>query len=144
MPTVARLVDVGAATSQTAHEIRRLLEELAPYVLMTRDERDFVHNDLHEMNVMCTRAGGLLALLDWGDAGWGDPAVDFVGVPLQMMAAAFEGYGVMNRMRLGSCPEARIVWAKLHDAMDDAINQPGKAIPLSTFRRYLDHQVTPS
>jgi aminoglycoside phosphotransferase (APT) family kinase protein len=140
MPTVARLVDVGAATSGVAHEVRRLIDDLGPHVSVTRGERYFVHNDLHEMNVMCTRAGGLLALIDWGDAGWGDPALDFVGAPLQMTTAVFEGYGLMNRVRLGSCPEARIVWAKLHEAMDAAINQPGKPIPVSTFRRYLDHQ----
>jgi hypothetical protein len=57
-----------------------------------------------------------------------------------MMSAAFEGYGHANRERLGLCPEARIIWAKLHDAMDDAIDQPGIAIPLSLFRRFLDHR----
>jgi aminoglycoside phosphotransferase (APT) family kinase protein len=28
------------------------------------------------MNLMCARDGILLALIDWGDAGWGDPALE--------------------------------------------------------------------
>ena len=47
------------------------------------------------------------------------------------------GYGAVNRMKLGSLPEARILWAKLHNAMDDAIDDPGKPIPLALFRRFL-------
>ena len=137
-PTVARLFDVGAASRAFAREISRFLDELAPHVSTADHERCFVHNDLHDMNVMCTRAGALLALIDWGDAGWGDPALDFVAVPLDMMSAAFEGYGVTNRVRLGAFPEARIVWSKLHDAMDDAIGQPDRAIPLTLLRQFLD------
>jgi aminoglycoside phosphotransferase (APT) family kinase protein len=53
--------------------------------------RHFLHADLHEMNIMSTPAGTLLALIAWGDAGWGDPALDFPAVPLRMMSAAFEG-----------------------------------------------------
>jgi aminoglycoside phosphotransferase (APT) family kinase protein len=139
-PTVARLVEAGAASPELAREIARFLDELAPYMSVANHERCFVHNDLHEMNVMCTPAGALLALIDWGDAGWGDPVLDFVGTPLPMMSAAFDGYGRANRQRLGSCPEARIVWAKLHEAMDDAIDHPGTAIPLTAFRSFLEHR----
>ena len=139
-PTVARLVDAGAASRQLAPEISRLLDELTPYMSGADHERCFVHNDLHEMNVMCTPAGALLALIDWGDAGWGDPALDLVAAPLAMMPAAIDGYGRANRHRLGSCPEARIIWAKLHRAMDHAIDRPGTAIPLTSFRRFLDHR----
>ena len=139
-PTVARLVDTGAASPELAREIVRFVDELTPYLSVAEHERCFVHNDLHEMNVMCTPAGALLALIDWGDAGWGDPALDFVAAPLAMMSAAFDGYGRANRPRLGSFPEARVIWAKLHDAMDDVIEQPGTGIPLTLFRRFLDHR----
>ena len=137
-PTVARLVDVGAASRELAREVSRFIDELAPHVSTANDEPCFVHNDLHDMNVMCTPVGAFLALIDWGDAGWGDPALDFVAVPLDMMPAAFDGYGFTNRGRLGVFPEARIVWTKLHAAMDDAIDRPGRAIPLTVLRRFLD------
>ena len=36
----------------------------------------FLHNDLHAGNLMLTTEGAVTALIDWGDAGWGDPALD--------------------------------------------------------------------
>ena len=137
-PTIARLVDSGVAGLDAARKIEEFLDQLAPHVSAVGHERCFVHNDVHEMNVMCTRGGDLLAIIDWGDAGWGDPVLDFVAVPLEMMYAAFDGYGAANRMRLGAFPEARIIWTKVHDAMDDALDEPGTPIPLTLFRTFLD------
>jgi len=139
-PTIARFIDAGAANQKSAREISRFLDELAPHVSSAEHERCFLHNDLHDMNVMCTQTGSLLAVIDWGDAGWGDPALDFVGVPLDMMSAAFAGYGFTNRARLGVFPDARIVWTKLHEALDAAISQPGRPVPLTSFRRFLDNR----
>ena len=138
-PTVARLVDSRAASPSLAREIEGLLDRLAPHVMASGHERCFVHNDLHAMNVMCQPGGELSALIDWGDAGWGDPVLDFAAVPLEMMSAALEGYGTANLGRLGAFPEARIIWSKLHDAMDDAIDEPGRPIPLPLFHRFLDN-----
>ncbi|GGN38291.1 hypothetical protein GCM10010842_21020 [Deinococcus daejeonensis] len=36
----------------------------------------FLHNDLHAGNLMVIGDGAVSALIDWGDAGWGDPALD--------------------------------------------------------------------
>jgi aminoglycoside phosphotransferase (APT) family kinase protein len=138
LPTLKRLVESGAATSSDASDIERLLHELAPHVAAGNGVRRFVHNDLHEMNVMCTPDGRLLALIDWGDAGWGDPALDFSAVPLDVMHAALDGYGSAARAALGAFPEARIVWSRLHDAMQDAIDGDTRSIPVDAFRRFLD------
>ena len=67
--TVARLIDVGAANREFAREISRFLDELAPHVVTADHERCFVHNDLHDMNVMCTPTGALLAVIDWETPG---------------------------------------------------------------------------
>jgi len=32
----------------------------------------FLHSDVKDMNIICTRGEELLALNDWGDAGWGE------------------------------------------------------------------------
>jgi aminoglycoside phosphotransferase (APT) family kinase protein len=136
-PTVARLVDAGRVSAKDAADIEHVLLELAPFVFDADQSRCFVHNDLHEMNVMCTSAGGLLAIIDWGDAGWGDPALDFAAIPLDAIPAALEGYGPDGRARLGLAYKARIVWTKLHDAMDDALEQPGRSIPLRRLRDFL-------
>jgi aminoglycoside phosphotransferase (APT) family kinase protein len=137
-PIIAQLVDAGLVDRQCAREIENLLDELEPYVSAASYEPCFVHNDLHEMNVMCTPAGHLLAILDWGDAGWGDPTLDFAAVPLDMIRAVLRGYGAESLTRLGACFEARIIWSKLHGAMEDAIDTPGTPIPLAVFRKFLE------
>jgi len=48
-----------------ARKIEEFLDQLAPHVSAVGHERCFVHNDVHDMNVMCTRAGDLLAPIDW-------------------------------------------------------------------------------
>lgn len=51
----------------------------------------FLHGDAHARNVLA-RDGRLAALIDWGDAGWGDPALDFEPMPLRFLRSALEGY----------------------------------------------------
>jgi hypothetical protein len=85
---------------------------------------------------MCGRKGGLLALIDWGDAGWGDPTLDFAAVPLDSISAVLEGYD--RTERLGDYPEARFVWDRLHNALDDAIDDPKSTVPVSDYRRFLN------
>lgn len=53
------------------------------------------------------------------------------------LASSTLRYGAANQVKLGAFPQARIVWAKLHAAMDDAIHQPGGTIPLASFRAFL-------
>ncbi|WP_160329938.1 phosphotransferase family protein [Deinococcus grandis] len=55
------------ATGLTA----RLLSENPPPARLA-----FLHDDLHAGNLMVTDDGAVSALIDWGDAGWGDPALD--------------------------------------------------------------------
>ncbi len=54
----------------------------------------FLHNDLHAGNTMVEPGTmRLTGLIDWGDAGWGDPAVDFHRIPAWALPWALEGYG---------------------------------------------------
>jgi aminoglycoside phosphotransferase (APT) family kinase protein len=132
-----RLVDAGHTSDATAREVALLIRDLSPYISRTNSDC-FVHNDLHGMNIMCSRTGDLRAIIDWGDAGWGDPALDFAAVPLDQMSAALAGYGTENRKRLGDAPEARFVWDRLHNAMDDAIENAEKLVPIAAYRRFLE------
>jgi len=34
----------------------------------------------------------LTAIIDWGDAAWGDPAIEFASMPLVALREMFEGY----------------------------------------------------
>lgn len=54
----------------------------------------FVHQDLHLDNVMATSDGAhLTGIIDWGDAGFGDPAIEFGNLPIDKWELLFEGYG---------------------------------------------------
>lgn len=61
----------------------------------------FVHQDLHAENVM-VHQGALSAILDWGDAGFGDPACDLRYVPARHLPDAWEGYGADKALKVRS------------------------------------------
>ena len=134
---VQRFVDYCHGSGAVVREIEHLLSDLSSFVSRGGGGSDcFVHNDLHERNIMCDAQGGLLAVIDWGDAGWGDPTLDFAAVPLDFISAALEGYG--DTQRLGDYPEARIVWDHLHNALDDAVDNSECTVPVAEYRRFLD------
>jgi len=130
-----RFADAERGNHDLVHGIECLISDLSPFVAWD-GPNCFVHNDVHQCNVMCGRQGGLLALIDWGDAGWGDPALDFAAVPLDSISAALEGYGA--RQRLGVHPEARIIWDHLDCALDEAIDDTKCTVPVADYRRLLD------
>ena len=139
-PLLNRLADAGRLDAATVEEIAQLIRELAPHVAGSGDVR-FVHNDVHDMNVMCSPAGELLAIIDWGDAGWGDPTLDFAGIPLDAIPYALEGYESEAPGALGAFPGARFIWDKLQAAMDAACDNRGHSVPLDAFRRFLRSKV---
>ena len=96
-----------------------------------------IHDDVHAMNIMCSSSGELLALIDWGDAGWGDPALDFAAIPFDDVPSALEGYEVEAPGLLGRDPEARIAWNKLLDALDDLWEAPARPLDLVKLYRLM-------
>lgn len=69
-----RLCVQGAAIVQWVEQIE------GPFTADTAARR-FLHYDVHHMNLMCGRDGSLMAIIDWGDAGWGRPGAGVVGGP---------------------------------------------------------------
>ncbi|MBF0376258.1 MAG: aminoglycoside phosphotransferase family protein [Desulfamplus sp.] len=55
-------------------------------------KRRFVHGDTHDGNIMCSGSYNYLALIDWGDAGWADPAIDFYMIPVEILHFVLKGY----------------------------------------------------
>jgi aminoglycoside phosphotransferase (APT) family kinase protein len=129
---VARLASTGHIDTATATDVERWVAALGPAVGATT-ARCFLHNDIHEMNVMCTETGSLLALLDWGDAGWGDPALEFAQAPLDATPAVLSGYQSEAPELLGDRPEARIIWDKLDYALNEVEDHPRQ---LDLLRRW--------
>jgi aminoglycoside phosphotransferase (APT) family kinase protein len=120
-PRIAALAGASVIDRALALELERTTKALRPAVEAPLPER-FLHNDVHAMNIMCNRNDVLLALLDWGDAGWGDPALELVEVPLSVVPLVLQGY--RSEGHLDDAAEARILWDKLSDALEQ-IDQTG-------------------
>jgi hygromycin-B 7''-O-kinase len=55
--------------------------------------RTLLHGDIAPQNLI-EHAGRLTGIVDWGDAGWADPAAEFAKMPLAEVPAVLAGYGV--------------------------------------------------
>ncbi len=137
-PALRHWADSGNAAPADIRQMERLIAELAPLVQQRSAATCFLHNDLHQMNIMCTAEARLLALIDWGDAGWGDPVLDFAAVPWELVPAALDGYGREGRALLGSFLRACLIWDRLEDALDDAAESPECRVEIATYRQFLD------
>ena len=51
----------------------------------------FVHDDVKDSNLL-QREGAYVAIIDWGDAGWADGAIDFRNLPPERTAEVLAGY----------------------------------------------------
>jgi len=121
LPDPRRLLDeIAQAGYFTAMEGRWLmgwLDRLALAALAPIPRR-FLHGDLQTTNVMVGVASlEYLALLDWGSAGWGDPAWDFAGVPLRAAPWLLAGYREVAPLDNDETAEARILWRHLQLAL---------------------------
>ena len=130
---VDNLLDGGHLKPAVAAEIRRWIDVLEPQISASTPTR-FLHHDLHAMNLMCSGDGTLLAIIDWGDAGWGDPALDFSFMPLAALPVALAAYESEAPDYLGPSPEPRILWSRLEYALEEL---PRGARPLDDLREFL-------
>lgn len=87
-----RVTEAGRLSGQeadwAAETVARLLLDAPPPVAPA-----FLHNDLHAGNLMVTAAGEVTALIDWGDAGWGDPVLDLAYAGPLAAPGLLRGYG---------------------------------------------------
>ncbi len=112
--------ELAAAGYFTALEARWLLgwlDRLAPAALAPVPRR-FLHGDVQATNIMVeTGTLDYRAVLDWGSAGWGDPAWDFAGMPLGAVPFLLEGYRAIAPLDGDDTAEARILWRHLQLAL---------------------------
>ena len=131
---LTRLVAARTVGDDVADRIAALANELRAFAAERFDPR-FIHDDVHPMNIMCSKSGELVALLDWGDAGWGDPALDFAAMPFDAIGPALQGYAAEAAGSIGAIAELRVAWYKLLDAVDDLESGRGRALNLDAFDR---------
>jgi aminoglycoside phosphotransferase (APT) family kinase protein len=92
--SVQRAIDAGRIDPSEARELLPWLDELAAAVDRAPPPRStFLHHDIHPWNVLVDPVTGeLAAIIDWGNACTGDPALDFQVMPLQALPAMLGGY----------------------------------------------------
>lgn len=89
---VGRSLERGAITQRVACEISETAQRLQEIGGEPR-EPCLIHNDIHPWNLMGDAATGrLTAIIDWGDATYGDPARDFAMMPLPCVPTMLDGY----------------------------------------------------
>jgi aminoglycoside phosphotransferase (APT) family kinase protein len=127
----ARLISAPEAA-----ELRAWIVELQA-ALGVETPSCFLHNDIHAMNVMCTRDGELLAIIDWGDAGWGDPVLELSQVPLAAVGFVLDGYRAESPALLGDRPQARIIWDKIASLLDGLWTTEWRRVEFTELQRYV-------
>lgn len=90
--------------------LARCLDRLRPMIAGPVAEK-FLHNDVSNNNVL-HKNGEYAALIDWGDAGWGDPSLEFASLPLVAVMPMLAGYREVSPLDEVTT-EARILWDKL-------------------------------
>jgi aminoglycoside phosphotransferase (APT) family kinase protein len=108
-----RLASDGYFTAVEARWLTAWLDRLAPAALAPLTPR-FLHGDTQATNLM-VQPGSLeyAALIDWGDARWGDVAIDFAGMPLRAVPAVLAGYREVTPLEGDATAVARILWFHL-------------------------------
>lgn len=85
-------------------------------------KKSFVHGDTNEFNFICTRNDQLLSIIDWGDSGWGDPAIDLYMIPIDALDNVLEGYNEIAGKNIDYDFIYRIildkVWIGIEDKQD--------------------------
>jgi aminoglycoside phosphotransferase (APT) family kinase protein len=99
--------------------VERWLDRLEP-AAHARVQPRFLHNDVHALNVMVDGAGHYLALLDWGDAGWGDPAIELATLPVDRLGSLLDGYGEAAPGLIDDQFAGRVLWNQIGHALRKA------------------------
>jgi aminoglycoside phosphotransferase (APT) family kinase protein len=134
---LAALTRRSRIETSLAGEIETWIGAIEPVIIATATPICFLHNDVHDMNLICARNGSLRALIDWGDAGWGDPVLEFAQVPLSAMPFVLEGYRAEAATLLDDRAGARVIWDKLAHLLEVLEDPPSRPAPLEELRRYI-------
>jgi aminoglycoside phosphotransferase (APT) family kinase protein len=90
--------------------LERCLDRIRPLTADVVPEK-FLHNDVSNTNVL-HKGGEYAALIDWGDAAWGDPSLEFASLPMVAVMPMLAGYRELLPLEEVTT-EARILWDKL-------------------------------
>jgi aminoglycoside phosphotransferase (APT) family kinase protein len=112
----------------------RWLDRLEP-AARTRVQPRFLHDDVHAFNIMVDAHGEYLALLDWGDAGWGDPAIELATFAIDWIDPLVEAYAEAAPELVDDGFGARVLWNQIgHSLRKTAKPRPGRSAALGRAR----------
>jgi aminoglycoside phosphotransferase (APT) family kinase protein len=111
-PLLSDLERNGYLGNEAAPWARDALRRLRPAVPPPDTFRRFIHGDVTATNVL-VRDNTFRSIIDWDDAGWGDPVMDLVSLPLRVIDAALAGYRSVMPVDGDETAEQRILWDKL-------------------------------
>ncbi|PKM58459.1 MAG: hypothetical protein CVU98_00785 [Firmicutes bacterium HGW-Firmicutes-3] len=100
----------------------------------------FVHGDTNEFNFLCNENDQLLSVIDWGDAGWGDPAIDFYMIPIEVIDNVLDGYSEIAGINIDYRFIYRIIFDKIWAAIEQ--NQDIRGLEKNVIeleRNYVKH-----
>lgn len=87
-----KAVESGAVPPSQEEEIGKFINRLERQIGHT-GWKCLVHQDFHPWNIFVDDDNErMTAVIDWGDAGWGDPAVEFSSMPLVAYPAMLAGF----------------------------------------------------
>jgi len=136
-----RALAVAAAPRLGAAEIVDWVATIETVFTTHTAPRRFLHYDVHDMNLMCGRDGSLMAIIDWGDAGWGDPVLELSEVPIRAIPYVLDGYRDAAASLLGEAPEARVLAGQLWCALEDLRDRGRFSRDIGELRQFVSrHQ----
>jgi aminoglycoside phosphotransferase (APT) family kinase protein len=107
------LASAGVLIRTHARWFARWLDRLAPAALAPIKTR-FLHNDLQDSNIMVTHGSyEYLAMIDWGDAGWGDAALELQWMDFRAVPFVMKGYREVQPFDEDETVEARVLWDQI-------------------------------
>jgi Ser/Thr protein kinase RdoA (MazF antagonist) len=106
----------GYLGNEAAPWVRDALRRLGAAVTPPDMFRRFIHGDVTPTNVLVAR-NTFDSIIDWDDAGWGDPVMDLVSLPLRVIDHALAGYRSVMPFDGDETAEQRILWDKLIGAL---------------------------
>ncbi|TDW90625.1 phosphotransferase family enzyme [Kribbella pratensis] len=115
--TIDELAERGYVDPGTASWLTGWFTRLAEHIDGSRPNV-LIHGDVAAHNLLAGPDGDLRALIDWGDAAWAPPAMDFAKLPLTQVAALLPDY-----LRHAHSPEseeefaAAVLWFHLFWAL---------------------------
>jgi macrolide phosphotransferase len=124
------LASGGVLISSHARWLGRWLERLAPAAFTTVTPR-FLHNDLQATNIIVGHdSHEYQAMIDWGDAGWGDPALELQWVDFRAVPFVMKGYREVRPFDGEETIEARVLW----DQIMNLLHQLTHSVKTGRFR----------